>query len=252
MDNHIHINSVSSTNSYLKEMTENCCLEKRRECFPPYFAVTADSQQQGRGRRGKCWESEAGKNLLLSVLLYPQIHPSLQFRVCRQVSVAVAKCLEDTFSVEKVSVKWPNDIYIKDKKTAGILIEHFLREDYIHYSIVGIGININQTSFSSALPNPTSICLETGKTYSPNDCCEKIINQIKQTENDTAESLEEQYLHYLYKYNVFSDYVLPKIAKQPLRLKITGVDAVGRLQLTDEKHHLFSCAFDEVIYCFDK
>ena len=248
MKNHIHIHCVSSTNIYLNELVENCPLEQRRELFPPYFALTVNSQQQGRGRQGKSWESETGKNLLLSVLLYPQVHPSLQFYVCRQVSIAVAEFVKETFSIENVYIKWPNDIYIKNKKLVGILIEHFLREDCINYSIAGIGININQTSFSDALPNPTSICLETGKICCVEDCCEKIIEKMKQIEMRPAEILEEQYIDYLYRYNVFYDYILPKISDKPLLLKIIGVDKMGLLQLKDKNNRLYPCAFNEVIY----
>lgn len=229
-------------------MVEKVPSEQRQELFPPYFALTADSQQQGRGRQGKSWESETGKNLLLSLLLYPRIPPSLQFHVCRQVSLGIAKWIKETFDIEQVFIKWPNDIYIENKKLVGILIEHFLLGDSIHYSIAGIGININQTSFSASLPNPTSIFLETQKTNSIEDCLHGVIEKIKQTEMLSAEILEKQYMNCLYQYNVFANYMLPKISPEPLLLKIVGVHEKGMLQLEDTNRHLYSCAFNEVVY----
>lgn len=249
MENHIHLDCVSSTNTYLKEMMEKCPPEQRQELFPPYFVVTASRQEQGRGRQQKTWESEPDKNLLFSVLLYPQIHPSDQFHVCRHISVAVAEFVRETFSIENVYIKWPNDIYIHDKKLAGILIEHFLSQNIINYSVIGIGININQREFSSDLPNPTSIFLETGKIHSLEFCLEKAMDKIKQVSTRQANMLEKQYMDYLYKHHVFSKYILPKISQEPLLLKITGVDKMGLLQLEDENNRLYNCAFNEVIYC---
>ncbi len=252
MKNHIHLDCVSSTSTYLKEIVAKCPIEQRQELFPPYFVVSASRQEQGRGRQQKTWESEPDKNLLFSVLLYPQIQPSRQFHVCRQVSVAVAEFVKETFSIKNVYIKWPNDIYINDKKLVGILIEHFLNQEIINYSIVGIGININQTSFSAILPNPTSICLETGKTYSVEFCLEKVMDKIKQMIECPVGLLEKQYINYLYKYDVFSNYIIPKTSQEPLLLKITGVDEMGLLQLEDKDNRLYSCAFNEVVYCHEK
>jgi BirA family biotin operon repressor/biotin-[acetyl-CoA-carboxylase] ligase len=252
MENHIHLDCVSSTSTYLKEIVGKCSPEKRRELFPSCFVVTASRQEQGKGRQQKTWESEPDKNLLFSVLLYPQIHPSQQFHVCRQVSVAVAEFVKETFSIENVYIKWPNDIYINDKKLAGILIEHFISGDTIHYSIVGIGININQVSFPAVLPNPISIYLETKEIHSLEFSLEKVMDKIKQVIERPVELLEKQYIDYLYKYNVFSNYILPKISQEPLLLKITGIDEMGLLRLEDAANQLYSCAFNEVIYCSEK
>lgn len=252
MENHIHLDCVSSTNTYLKEIVEKCLPEKRQELFPSCFVVTASRQEQGKGRQQKTWESEPDKNLLFSVLLYPRMHPSQQFQICRQVSVAVAEFVKETFSIENVYIKWPNDIYINDKKLAGTLIEHFIGGDTINYSIAGIGININQMSFPASLPNPTSIYLETKKNHSLEDSLEKVMDKIKQVIERPVELLEKQYIDYLYKYNVFSNYILPKISQKPLLLKITGIDEMGLLQLEDVTNQLFCCAFNEVIYCHEK
>jgi len=247
MQNHLHLTCTSSTNIYLKDMIEE--YQRQGKTLPAYFSVTADKQQQGRGRQGKIWESESGENLLLSVLLYPQVAPSQQFDVCRIVSLSLVRYLEDTFQLKNVHVKWPNDIYVGNNKITGILIEHFLQGEKLKHTIVGIGLNINQKIFSSMLPNATSIYLETGKKHHVLSAAEEIIKNIKQMELLPADSLIEQYNNYLYKRNVFADFVLPKISDNPISLMIIGVNTSGLLQLTDKDGQLFSCAFDEVIYC---
>ena len=246
MQNHLHIPCLSSTNIYLKDMVENHL--QKQNTLPAYFAITADMQEQGRGRQGKNWESEAGKNLLLSVLLYPNIHPSQQFDICRRVSLSLVHFLEETFKIENVYIKWPNDIYVNNKKITGILIEHFLQGEQIKYTIVGIGLNINQAEFSSVLPNVTSVYLETRKQEDVLSSAGGIIERMKQAEHVPTSVLMEQYNNYLYKRNEFADFILKKISDKPLSLMITEVDKIGLLHLVDKEEKLYCCAFDEVVY----
>ena len=246
MQNYLHIPCLSSTNIYLKDMVEES-LQKQKP-LPAYFVLTAGKQEQGRGRQGKIWESEAGKNLLTSVLLYPKINPSQQFDICRRVSLSLVYLLKETFKIENVFIKWPNDIYVNDKKITGILIEHFLRGEQIKYTIVGIGLNINQAEFSSVLPNVTSVYLETGRQRDIFSVAEGIIEQLKQTEQLSTFSLMEQYNKHLYKRNEVADFILRKISDKPLPLMITEVDKTGLLRLVNNAGQLYCCAFDEVIY----
>ena len=246
MQNHLHIPCLSSTNIYLKEMAEESL--QKQKALSPYFALTADRQEQGRGRQGKVWESEAGKNLLLSVLLYPNIHPSQQFDICRRVSLSIVYFLEETFKLRNIYIKWPNDIYIGDKKITGILIEHFLQGEQFKYTIAGIGLNINQDKFSSALPNATSVYLETGKQENVLSAAEGIIEKMRQTECLSSSDLIERYNNYLYKRNEFSDFIIPKISENPLSLMITETDQTGLLHLVDKDGQLYCCAFNELVY----
>lgn len=118
----------------------------------------ADFQTAGRGQRGNTWESGAGKNLLFTVLLRPDfLHVAKQFAISQITALAVVKYLETKGLSPKI--KWPNDIYIGDKKTCGILIEHTVAGVNLSASILGIGININQTQFCSDAPNPISLLL---------------------------------------------------------------------------------------------
>lgn len=149
-----HHNRIASTSTYLKEHCQG---------LPNYYAVTTSYQTAGRGQRGNGWESEAGSNLLMSLLYIPEaeILPSRQFMISMAVSLATAETVDTLLTdvnAPEVSVKWPNDIYIGDCKVAGILIENTLdSRPAIARSIIGIGLNLNQLKFESPAPNPVSV-----------------------------------------------------------------------------------------------
>lgn len=127
-------------------------------------AVAAHKQTAGRGQRGNSWESEPGKNLTFSLLLKPKSLPAArQFEISQIVSIAVAQVLRDELDTDDVKIKWPNDIYYKDKKIVGILIENSLTGATIDRSIAGIGINVNQAAFRSDAPNPISMLAISGR-----------------------------------------------------------------------------------------
>lgn len=118
--------------------------------------ISTERQTAGRGQRGNSWEAEDGKNLLFSMLLHPKtVRADAAFEISAWVSVALCKTLERYGA--GFSIKWPNDIYWKDKKVAGILIENGLRGMWVDWSIVGIGLNVNQLRFVSDAPNPVSL-----------------------------------------------------------------------------------------------
>lgn len=152
-----HINTVGSTNAYAAT---------RADSLPSGDIIFADEQTAGRGQRGNSWEAEPGKNITMSIILKAlPVAASQQFAVSEVVALAVADALSERLPEERrslVAVKWPNDIYVADKKIAGILIECALGGAEILYAIAGIGLNVNQTLFVSDAPNPTSILLEGG------------------------------------------------------------------------------------------
>jgi BirA family biotin operon repressor/biotin-[acetyl-CoA-carboxylase] ligase len=249
MKTHLHLQCTSSTNTYLKELVEKYSADILPRFYPPFFAVTADQQEEGHGREGKKWESEAGKNLLLSLLLYPRIHPSNQFYVCQYVSMGILVLLRDWFAIPNVCIKWPNDIYAGDKKIAGILIEHFIQGETLNYSIVGIGLNINQRFFPDTLPNPTSLFLETGQEYDISICRKKLVRRIRSMGKILPDIQKRCYEKSLYRLGEFSNYILPALSNTPMSLKITGVSEKGLLQLSDKNNTQYSCAFNEIVYC---
>ncbi len=153
----IRLLETDSTNNYLREQ----CAKAR---LPEGSLVIADFQTAGKGQVGNSWESEAGKNLMFSILLYPDFLPAnRQFLISQIASLSVRETL--MVYTDSVTVKWPNDIYWKDRKICGMLIENDLSGQYLYSSVIGIGLNINQEIFRSDAPNPVSLYQITGRTY---------------------------------------------------------------------------------------
>ena len=150
----IQLEETDSTNRYL---TQKCDTEKVDE----YTTVCADYQTAGKGQRGNRWESERGKNLMFSLVLYPVfLEARRQFLLSQIAALAVKEELEEWAT--DISIKWPNDIYWQEKKICGLLIENELASNGIARCIIGIGLNINQEIFRSDAPNPVSLKQITG------------------------------------------------------------------------------------------
>lgn len=166
----IHIQETESTNSSLKELVFQNKLEEGT-------ILVTDFQTAGRGQRGNGWESERGKNLTFSMVLYPtSIAVHEQFILSQVVSLGIKKALDKY--TEYISIKWPNDIYWKEQKICGILIENTLSEKGFLYSIVGIGLNINQEHFISDAPNPISLTQITNQKYALETILEEVRDYI--------------------------------------------------------------------------
>lgn len=139
--NVITVDRVASTNDYFKQNLSK---------FKPQdegSAILAVEQFAGKGQRGNIWKSEPGKNIITSILIYPHF-----LRIDQQFTISCAICLGifnwlKTKTDQKVQIKWPNDIYVNDQKIVGVLIENTVKGNKIATSVIGIGINVNQTSF---------------------------------------------------------------------------------------------------------
>lgn len=150
----IELDSCRSTNSELAA---------RAATLPAGAIVTTRCQTAGRGQRGNSWEAEPGQNLTFSMLLRPEdFHAARQFELSEAVALGVADALRPLLPGHDVTVKWPNDVYVGDRKICGILIEHSLAGAMIGHTIAGVGINVNQREFLSDAPNPVSIVQLTG------------------------------------------------------------------------------------------
>lgn len=124
--------------------------------FPPFKLLAARRQTAGRGQRGNSWEAEPFKNLSFSMAVMPSfLHPSQQFSLSEATALAVVALLQNE-GIDAL-VKWPNDIYVGDKKICGILIDHAIDANSILRSVVSAGINVNQLEFKSDAPNPISM-----------------------------------------------------------------------------------------------
>ena len=157
----IKLDEIDSTNNYTSKLLANSNVIEGT-------VVVAKAQSSGRGQLSNQWESEYGKNILASFVFYPKFLPvQQQFLLSKVIALGVRDLL--TLFVDKVKVKWPNDIYIDNKKVAGILIENSIMGHTLESSIAGVGININQTVFLSDAPNPVSLIYSLKKEL---DCSE--------------------------------------------------------------------------------
>lgn len=172
---HIQLDEVESTNTYLKALIFD------DPELPSWTAVSTAKQSQGRGQRGNSWESEPYKNITLSVLLRPETYEGFEpFDLNVFVSLGVCAFLREYLPSQHIKIKWPNDIYVGEKKIAGILTENEWLNGRLTGSIVGIGVNINQIEFVSDAPNPTSITLETGKEYPLSQLTDRLLAHLQQ------------------------------------------------------------------------
>ncbi len=168
--NLIRLQEVDSTNNYARGLLQS------KEAVEG-TAVLAYSQQNGRGQDNNLWESQPGKNLTVSFILEPIfLPPDKQF----YLSMAAALSAADFFNSQTsdVSIKWPNDIYWKNKKAGGILIENSLLGNTFEFSIIGFGLNINQEKFYSGAPNPVSLKQITGIGYDIDLCCSLLADRL--------------------------------------------------------------------------
>ena len=174
----LHLSTVDSTNRHIRDEADT--LWNRFGGYNGFVVVTAENQTAGRGQRGNKWNSNAGENLLLSIL----VRPGESLAVAKQfaLSQAVALALHDAMLCYGIDVrlKWPNDIYVGDKKICGILLESIIGENNDNCVIVGVGINVNQTTFNGEFnATPTSVILETGKSVSIKAFKKKVYKIIK-------------------------------------------------------------------------
>ncbi|MEN6323246.1 MAG: biotin--[acetyl-CoA-carboxylase] ligase [Proteiniphilum sp.] len=195
----IRADEVDSTNLYMKRLA--------REVHPEEGSlVIADHQTAGRGQMGSSWFSTKGSNLTFSLLIYPgEVEVAKQFIISRIASLAVKNTL-DQFT-DDIRIKWPNDIYWKDKKIAGILIENDIQGKHIENSVIGIGININQQDFPPELPNPVSLRQITGTLQNRDYILETFMREFfllyRDLQQGETETIEDEYMLDLYRINDF-------------------------------------------------
>lgn len=210
--------------------------------------VSAEFQRKGRGQKGNSWESGEGQNLLFSLLIRPDyVASNEQFILSQAVSLAIQQTLSDLLKTDDVKIKWPNDIYWKDRKICGILIENSLFGKHIDYSTIGVGLNVNQCAFLSDAPNPVSLFQITGQTYERTSILMEIVKRfhdyLKLLKAGKKETIIEAYSMHLYRKDGFYPY---RDSSGEFRAKITGIEPLGHLILTDDEGRVRKYAFKEV------
>ena len=194
--------------------------------------ICAERQTAGRGQRGHTWTSPEGVNLLFSVVLCPTFLPAGEQFLLSQ---AVALALVDTLGTCGIDarIKWTNDIYAGDRKLVGILIEHNLTGDRLSRTIVGIGVNVNQTRFDPSLPNPSSMHLETGCEYDRQEVLHRLGDclaaRYEQLEKGDREALQADYRRRMYRLGERHRYRYPD--GRTVEAVLRGVRPSGELLL---------------------
>jgi len=191
------VETTVSTNLLLNEIVE--AKNNRGDHLPDFFCVTTNYQTSGKGQGNKEWVSAKGENILASFYFKPAILPPQQIYFNCFFALTIRKVLSQY--VDDVMIKKPNDIYVKDKKIAGILIAHHIQGDELKYSVAGVGININQTQFDASLPNPTSLKLLIHKNLSREKILEEIVyfgkDYYNKLQNGALMDLENEYESYV-------------------------------------------------------
>lgn len=204
----IELQSVDSTNNYARGLISANSLPERQVTALHGTGVFAHEQVAGKGQRGKIWTSEKGKNIALSIILNPRpLLPSEQFRLSATVALA-AYSFFSKYAGADTRIKWPNDLYWQDRKAGGILIESVIgsREPGLptwEWAIAGVGINVNQASFSLHLPNPVSLKQITGNDFKvvvlAKELHELILHYFQVLITGGFDTIYQQYVLHLYK-----------------------------------------------------
>lgn len=242
----IYFDSLPSTNQYCELLD----LSKVEE-FAVYAAL---EQTAGIGQRGNHWDSEKGANLTFSLILKPSCVPIAdQYQLTKTVSLGITDWLKTLLPpslTHSLSIKWPNDIYIGQKKICGTLITTKLAQGIISSAIVGIGLNINQTSFAEWVPNPTSLSLITSLHYGLTDLLPQLIDSIERRYHDLQQNLhapDADYLQLLLNRGIEKQY---EYHGQMIRATIQDVNRFGHLCLTLADGNNITCQMKEIKFLF--
>ena len=246
----IWLDTVDSTNSEAK---------RRILKIDNLSVVSALEQTSGRGQLGNVWTSKAGENLTFSIVLkfadqniWLNVHD--QSVINELTSLSVVDFL-GTHGIE-AKIKWPNDIYVGNKKICGILIENSLSGSHINHSVIGIGLNINQRNFDVNLLNPISMTQLTGNSYDISECLEELISIFKKYiqrylhGNGGYAKLRKLYLGQLWRLNETSRFTT--VDKEGNVYEFTGairnLSYIGNLIVETEEGELKEFAFKEIGY----
>lgn len=242
---------VESTNSRMAE---------ERLHQDDFTTFAAKGQTAGRGQKGNGWHSAKGENLTFSTLLRPEWLPvQEQFAISQAAALAVVDYLADKGVTAKI--KWPNDIYVGERKICGILIENSLEGEHLATSIVGIGLNLNQTVFPDSLPNPVSLIMVTGRSYCPEEELVRFLGFLRERYERTRFSRSRngqdiEYMESMFRRGEWhnfermeeSDVPVEKRKGHLFSARILGVDSSGKLLLEDRSGIVESYAFKEIKY----
>jgi len=227
----IKLDAIDSTNDYLKQLFKETNVEN-------FTIVMANEQTKGKGQMGAKWFSEKGKNLTISILISNLVFKNEDlFSLNTAVALSILNVLKN-IQVPNISIKWPNDIMSDSKKVAGVLIENSLKPDGTFTSVIGIGLNLNQTNFED-LPQATSLTCITGAVYEPEDIAVLLRDSLKNTIqmlSQNSDLLWADYHKNLYKLNYPSAFE-DKMGNRFMGI-IQNVTTSGKLQVLSEDDNI--------------
>jgi BirA family biotin operon repressor/biotin-[acetyl-CoA-carboxylase] ligase len=242
--NIIKLDAIDSTNDFLKDLSRN-------QIVANFTTVVTENQTKGKGQMGSTWDSESGKNLIMSILVKDVLKDVDEiFHLNVAVALSVIQVLE-AYNLPKLSIKWPNDIMSDTKKLCGILIENSFKSDNKIESVVGIGLNVNQKAFDN-LPKASSMSVVMERDFDVFSILEKVIFQIKKNcsliLSNQSDKLWYDYHKYLFKMNVpmpFED-----VNKNQFMGIVQGVTNEGKLQVIFEDDSVKTFGIKEIQMLF--
>jgi len=241
----IELSKVNSTNEYAIDLLKS-------QDIPEGTVIWALEQYAGKGQGNKTWESEPGKNLTFTLILHPDfLPPEKQFFLNEAVALGVLDFAGSFISNKKISLKWPNDIYASNYKLGGMLINNIISGMIFETSIIGIGLNINQTEYSQLIPNPVSLKLLIQDDIELRSAlirlCQLVEFRYRQLQNADFKNLQDDYCKNLLGYDSWRNYLT---RDQVMEGKIAGVTENGRLlvqnkelQIQEFDHHQIEFLF---------
>lgn len=238
--NIIHLSEIDSTNRYLRDY--------KPADDEPMTVVTTDYQTAGRGQGSNSWESERGKNLLFSILVHPEKVPiERQFLLSEVIALSLREALSNL--MEGVRIKWPNDIYVDDRKISGTLMETHLSGGHIRDCVFGTGIDVNQQNFHSDAPNPVSVCQILGHEIDREELLNKVLasfdSHYAMLEMGDYADISTFYHEYLYRREGYHRY---RDEQGEFEGALVEVEDDGHLILHDKEGRIRSYAFKEIEY----
>lgn len=236
----IKLDATDSTNDYLKQLLNHKVVEN-------FTIVIAKSQTKGKGQMGAIWKTESGKNLTFSILIKNNFDNSNQiFDLNVAIAVSITQVL-DTCKIPELAIKWPNDILSGITKIGGILIENSFKPDKTIESIIGIGLNVNQTNFEN-LPKASSLSKIMNQEYDLELLLEKIVLKIKENYNLIAQKKSQLlwnfYLERLFRKDIEMCFETGKYSN--FSGKIQSVSKTGLLEVLVNKNEIKSFSIKEI------
>lgn len=232
---------------YHKACTTSTNDDARSDLYTHFDVIWAEHQSAGRGQRGHVWLSDEGQNLTFSVVLHPRFLPiAEQFLISEIVALALVDTMAD-YGIG-CRIKWTNDLYAGDRKLAGVLIEHSLSGSVLWRTVVGIGLNVNQSSFAKELPNPASMTTLTGKSYDRAALLDSFMSHLATLysllEEGNKSSIEQRYHSVMY--HIDEPHTYAYSSGVHFTATIRGVRPSGELCLEHDDGTLREYAFKEV------